>query len=120
MFTAALSGMFSVVTDDEGYYCIDRDGESFGCILNFLRGSTLAIPTNPVKKARLLEEADFYSIDPLVDLIRGDMPSALFDKEHPDPHLPKSENFAIVNHTAHGCYRMATLSGCTGEMRQVL
>ena len=53
--------------DSEGNYFIDRDGELFKYILNFLRVSKLVLPNNFQDTEAFQMEVDFYQIQPLID-----------------------------------------------------
>ncbi|XP_070543807.1 BTB/POZ domain-containing protein KCTD1-like [Ptychodera flava] len=62
---AMFSGRVPVQTDDSGTYLIDRDGEVFRHILNFLRLSELCLPDDFKDYKLLIREADFYQLDEL-------------------------------------------------------
>eukprot|EP01122_Echinamoeba_exundans_P001757 TRINITY_DN11753_c0_g1_i1.p1 TRINITY_DN11753_c0_g1~~TRINITY_DN11753_c0_g1_i1.p1 ORF type:complete len:263 (-),score=60.98 TRINITY_DN11753_c0_g1_i1:78-866(-) len=62
-FSSMLSGRFSVETDESGNFFIDRSGEKFKHILEFLR--TGALESN-VDLDSLLQEAQFYLLDDLI------------------------------------------------------
>ena len=53
--------------DSQGNYFIDRDGELFKYILNFLRVSKLILPNNFQDTEAFQMEVDFYQIQPLMD-----------------------------------------------------
>ena len=53
--------------DSEGNYFIDRDGDLFKYILNFLRGSKLVLPNNFQDTEAFRHEIDFFQIRPLID-----------------------------------------------------
>ena len=53
--------------DSEGNYFIDRDGDLFKYILNFLRGSKLVLPNNFQNTEAFRLEIDFFQIRPLID-----------------------------------------------------
>ena len=53
--------------DSEGNYFIDRDGELFKHILNFLRVSKLVLPNNFQDTEAFQMEVDFYQIQPLIE-----------------------------------------------------
>ncbi|XP_072030476.1 BTB/POZ domain-containing protein KCTD6-like [Amphiura filiformis] len=62
-------GLHGSMHDDHGNCFIDRDGDVFRHILNFLRTSELVLPDD-FKELDLLErEAKFYQIKELVDAI---------------------------------------------------
>ena len=55
----------------EDAYFIDRDGKIFGEILNFLRNcEEYELPSNPDKLKRLLTEAEYYAMSPLIEKIQ--------------------------------------------------
>ncbi|XP_038624887.1 BTB/POZ domain-containing protein KCTD11 isoform X2 [Tachyglossus aculeatus] len=52
-----------------GGFFIDRDGQAFRYVLNFLRLGRLALPRGYGETALLRAEADFYRIGPLLDAL---------------------------------------------------
>ncbi|XP_077987423.1 BTB/POZ domain-containing protein KCTD6-like [Glandiceps talaboti] len=62
MLGAMFSDNVPVQPDDKGNYLIDRDGELFRHVLNFLRTSRLKLPKNFDEHDLLMEEADFYQL----------------------------------------------------------
>ena len=72
MFGAMFSGRHALTPDQNGAYCIDRDGRHFHEILNFLRGTTASTPKlierrlSPAALEELKVEADFYGIKDLM------------------------------------------------------
>ncbi|KAM5277781.1 potassium channel regulatory protein [Hipposideros larvatus] len=52
-----------------GQIFVDRDGQLFSFILDFLRTQQLLLPTDFSDYLRLQREALFYELDPLVDLL---------------------------------------------------
>jgi hypothetical protein len=69
MLGALISGKFQTTLDTNGHIFIDRDGRAFRHILNFLRTSALCIPSDFTELDLLHAEADFYQIEPLVNLL---------------------------------------------------
>lgn len=61
-FTALLSGRTPAVKDELGHYFVDRDGQYFAVLLEFLRTGDLIIPP-PLRREAVLREAAFYLID---------------------------------------------------------
>ncbi|KAH3886473.1 BTB/POZ domain-containing protein KCTD6-like [Dreissena polymorpha] len=69
MLGAMFNGSMSPSLDENGCYFIDRDGELFKFILNFLRSSKLSLPESFKELDQLALEADFYQITPLIECI---------------------------------------------------
>lgn len=69
MLGAMFRGDIPSRLDHNGHYFIDRDGECFKYILNFLRSTKLSLPNDFKDYDLLLCEADFYQIRPLIELI---------------------------------------------------
>jgi len=61
------NGGIPIVLDSlKQHYFIDRDGQMFRHVLNFVRNGKLLIPTDFPDNELLLEEARFYDIQPMV------------------------------------------------------
>ena len=61
------NGRIPIILDSlKQHYFIDRDGEVFRHILNFLRTDRLNLPADYTELELLAEEANFYSIFPLI------------------------------------------------------
>ncbi|CAM9387083.1 unnamed protein product [Choristocarpus tenellus] len=59
---------FNSATDSDGFAFIDRDGERFHHVLNFLRCSSLPSFSEAWRYEEIMEEADFFAIDELAQL----------------------------------------------------
>ncbi|XP_003731554.2 uncharacterized protein LOC576395 [Strongylocentrotus purpuratus] len=80
-FSLLLEGAIPSKRDDQGNYLIDRDGEIFRHVLNFLRSGELLTLPEGFKEYELLEsEADFFLLDELKKVIQNRMSvGLLFD-----------------------------------------
>lgn len=54
--------IFQVLTDNDGWVLIDRNGKHFGTILNFLRDGYVPLPECRVETTEILAEAKYYLI----------------------------------------------------------
>lgn len=71
MLCAMFSGRIGVSKDINGRYFIDRDGDVFHYVLNYLRKGTCCLPKSETEKDELREEAEFYQLDGLLRLINS-------------------------------------------------
>ena len=55
-----------LLKDPRGRYFIDRDGQLFRFVLDYLRNDKLTLPEGFAEKKRLLDEATFYRLGSLV------------------------------------------------------
>nr|XP_054770377.1 BTB/POZ domain-containing protein KCTD6-like [Lytechinus pictus] len=62
-FALLLDGRVPSAKDDQGRYIIDRDGELFRHVLNYLRLQKLVLPDGYNEQELLLHEADFFQLD---------------------------------------------------------
>ena len=65
------SGRFDTKPGEDGSYFIDRDGTHFRYILNYLRTGKLVLPDDKVVRKELLNEAEFYQIDGILDELKA-------------------------------------------------
>lgn len=79
MLSAMFSGRFDVRKDADGAVFIDRDGTHFRHILNHLRGTELHLGRDLRMHLALLDEADFYQVVGLQEMLRAEL-SRLEDK----------------------------------------
>ena len=66
MFGGMFGSELPTAKDKDGAYFIDRDGQLFRHILNFLRCDELCLPDDFKELELLKKEADFYQIAPLI------------------------------------------------------
>lgn len=96
MFT----GQVPISKDAKGRYFIDRDGEMFSHILNFLRTRTLELRDDFENADSLLQEAEYYRMDDLKRLIQSHAASTrrLKERKPASGHisLHVRANFAIT------------------------
>eukprot|EP01094_Clydonella_sp_ATCC50884_P014670 TRINITY_DN2514_c0_g1_i6.p2 TRINITY_DN2514_c0_g1~~TRINITY_DN2514_c0_g1_i6.p2 ORF type:complete len:249 (+),score=69.86 TRINITY_DN2514_c0_g1_i6:288-1034(+) len=81
------SGRFNAVALEDGTYFVDRDGSVFRHVLNFLRGQELRLDRlSDTELAHLLEDAEFYNIEDLLDHIQHfknlRVPSNILEDRH--------------------------------------
>ena len=69
MLGAMFNGSMSTTQDENGCHFIDRDGDLFKYVLNYLRSSRLSLPNDFKDLDQLGDEADFYQISPLIEAI---------------------------------------------------
>jgi hypothetical protein len=107
MLARMFSGQFPTTQDKDGRYFIDRNGDAFGVILDFLRTGNLFIPPYLCKEL-ILEEAQFYCIDPLVSLLSKSSNSPLASpKSQPSP---KPNSVHVIHEAFYASWRVAGLS----------
>ena len=70
MFAAMFSGKFDMKPSEDGTFFIDRDGTHFRFILNYLRTGKLTLPEGATFHKELEEEAEFYQIQGIIDVLR--------------------------------------------------
>jgi len=70
-FSAMFGGSFPLQLQDEVF--IDRDGDLFKYILNYLRRGRVILPQDSILRQELIEEAQFYSLSDLVQALQGNL-----------------------------------------------
>ena len=55
--------------DAQGNFFVDRDGQSFRYVLNFLRTQQIILPTDSGELQTLAAEGSYYKIDSLINAI---------------------------------------------------
>ena len=71
MLHAMFSGRFDSKPAEDGSYFIDRDGTHFRYILNYLRTGQLVVPKDKIVRRELLNEAEFYRVQGIIDELRS-------------------------------------------------
>ncbi len=66
MLTLIISGHCPTSRDKHNRIFIDRDGELFNYVLNYLRTNKLSVDLNLIQLVNLRVEADFYRIDSMI------------------------------------------------------
>eukprot|EP01103_Thecamoeba_quadrilineata_P007484 TRINITY_DN17358_c0_g1_i1.p1 TRINITY_DN17358_c0_g1~~TRINITY_DN17358_c0_g1_i1.p1 ORF type:complete len:787 (+),score=202.29 TRINITY_DN17358_c0_g1_i1:206-2566(+) len=78
-FSIMFSGKYETKPSaEDNSYWIDRDGERFGYILNYLRDYDLPLPNDPFICRQLLVESRFYQIDGLLEKLE----ECIYNYEH--------------------------------------
>ena len=80
MLAAMFSGKFEMKPCEDGAFFIDRDGTHFRFILNYLRTGKLTLPEGAIFLKELLEEAEFYQIQGIIDELRSSEPTVQASK----------------------------------------
>ena len=88
MLAAMFSGKFEMKPCEDGAFFIDRDGTHFRFILNYLRTGKLTLPEGATFLKELLEEAEFYQIQGIMDELTPKTPN----------HFEESVILTIENH----------------------
>ena len=102
MLGAMFSGDFGATMDENGHYFIDRDGEIFKHVLNFLRSNRVTLPDDFREWDLLLSEADFYQIQPMINALKSLRDERLETKRHGDPLTLEILEYRLA--FGHTCY----------------
>ncbi|KAK4524606.1 hypothetical protein GAYE_SCF04G2507 [Galdieria yellowstonensis] len=70
MLFAWFSGKYAVQTDENGYVFLDRDGDRFRHILNYLRCGTVHIGEDIHLLGEILEEAEYFGLENLAQQLK--------------------------------------------------
>ena len=71
MLAIMFSGKFDMKPSEDGTMFIDRDGTHFRFILNYLRSGKLTLPEGSTALKELMEEAEFYQIQGILDELKS-------------------------------------------------
>jgi len=96
MLAAMFSGKFEMKPCEDGAFFIDRDGTHFRFILNYLRTGKLTLPEGATFLKELLEEAEFYQIQGIIDELRLSEPTV--QASNPTKPFEQSDILTNENH----------------------
>ena len=68
-FSSLLSGKYAAVKDENGAYFIDRNGQYFGYILEYLRTGEIELPPE-ISATNILKESMFFSLNLLSEVLQ--------------------------------------------------
>jgi len=93
-FTGLLSGNFATTKDENGAYFIDRKGEYFNPLLEYMRTGELEIPPGMSREA-VLREARFYSLTNLLKYVEEH--NAAIEKEQFERRRLRFDGYYLKN-----------------------
>jgi len=93
MLAVMFLGKFEMKPCEDGAFFIDRDGTHFRFILNYLRTGKLTLPEGATFVKELLEEAEFYQIQGIINELRVSEPTVQVSK----PAKPFEESEILTN-----------------------
>ncbi|XP_070536084.1 BTB/POZ domain-containing protein KCTD6-like isoform X1 [Ptychodera flava] len=102
MLGAMFSGRIPTQKDSRGNYFIDRDGELFRYILNFVRSSRLGLPAGFQDWDALTIEADFFQIPELINALQ-ELQNSRESKDE-DIELHKTADYVEVIYQKHSTW----------------
>ena len=91
MLAAMFSGKFDTKISEGGSFFIDRDGTHFRFILNYLRTGQLTLPEGATFLKELEEEAEFYQIQGIIDLLKSSSEISKLTKSFEESEILTSE-----------------------------
>eukprot|EP01089_Gocevia_fonbrunei_P011434 TRINITY_DN2473_c0_g1_i2.p1 TRINITY_DN2473_c0_g1~~TRINITY_DN2473_c0_g1_i2.p1 ORF type:complete len:316 (-),score=79.02 TRINITY_DN2473_c0_g1_i2:71-1018(-) len=95
-FEAMFSGRWDLKKQEDGSFFIDRDPFVFRFVMNFLRGEPFQVELlTEEKKHKLLEDAEFYHLDKLVDLLKPIKPVELLTSTKPVLKWKQGPNYTV-------------------------
>ena len=112
MLAAMFSGRFDTKPAEDGAFFIDRDGTHFPFILNYLRTGKLTLPEGATFLKELVEEAEFYQIQGIIDELKS--PESAVQASKPSGPFEDSE---ILTTEEHRRILIGWLSAHSGEWR---
>jgi len=87
-----------------GWILIDRNGQYFGYILNFLRDGTVALPESRRDLMDLLQEAKYFLVQDLVKMVESHLKRIGKDDVEPKCRIPlvtsQKEEQSLIASTA--------------------
>jgi uncharacterized protein YjbI with pentapeptide repeats len=101
MLAAMFSGRHSIGTDREGRYFIDRDGDLFNVLLNFMRTDEIDLPDSPVLVADLLREARYFQLAVLIPILEKKQ------RQLSEPSMSHKELVQVLNTSSNTNLRSA-------------
>ena len=101
----------SSTKDETGAYLIDRDPQYFGTILNYLRHGKLVLDKD-VSEEGVLEEAEFFNIKPLIELLKV----KIFTRDREEEQVENT----IIHESISPKHSNQVLQGCSNELPNLL
>eukprot|EP00794_Sanderia_malayensis_P010272 gene10271-11327_t len=112
MLAHMFSGRYSLDKSEDGEYFIDRDGDCFKYVLNYLRNKDVFV-NDEETRLQLLVEAEFYRIDGLIDCIGyGFNGSSILNAKLKKLLFEKLEK--VLHKSVTGKWRMIYSAECDG------
>jgi len=84
MLGKMFSGAYAIIKEDDGSVFIDRDGESFKYVLEYLRDGDFYVPDDEVDLYRLKKEINYFGLDGMSQILEMEMEEEIkfvFDKK---------------------------------------